>query len=182
MMLTTLTLLLLSAEPGPSLVVVATAEPGLEKVAAEAGRKLGSRLEAPHVELGGYLKSRSSECQKDLRCLVAAPGLSEALRMLHLRLRPLSSGRIAADLRLVDLQAQAAVGRSASVVEPGELAAWAERAAARLLSLADPYTQHPPTSPFAVQAPSSAGVPDAPPPPDTSPEAAEPSPQVSDEE
>jgi hypothetical protein len=165
MMLTALTLLLLSAEPGPaappappssesSLVVVSTAAaPALEKVATEAGRKLGLELETSFVDLGGYLKSRSEGCEKDPRCLLAAPGLSGASRLLHLRLSPLSSGRISVELRLVDLRTRKVLGRSASVVEPGELATWGQRASSRLLTRADPYALEPPPSPFAVQPP-----------------------------
>jgi hypothetical protein len=157
MMITVLTLLLLSAEPGPSpqpgpsLAVVSTSVPGLEKVAAEAGRTLGTRLEAPYVDLGSYLKSRSGGCQNDLRCLVSAPGLSASTRLLHLRLRLLSGGRLAADLRLIDLRAQKVIGRSASVVESGELAGWTERASNQLLTRADPYSRNPPPSPFVVK-------------------------------
>ncbi|MFY0567288.1 hypothetical protein ACN28E_26150 [Archangium lansingense] len=96
MLLTALTLLLLSADPvsaspsaatASSLAVVSTAAPGLEKVALEAGRTLGTRLEAPYVDLGSYLKSRGEGCQKDPRCLLAAPGLSASTRLLHLSLR-----------------------------------------------------------------------------------------------
>ncbi len=156
MMLTTLTLLLLSADPGPaqsasSLAVVSTSSPGLEKVAGEAGRTLGTRLEAPYVDLGGFLKSRGAGCQNDLRCLVTAPGLSGASRLLHLRLRPLSAGRLAADLRLIEVRTRKSLGRSASVVEQGELAAWLERASGQLLTRVDPFAQHPPPSPFAVK-------------------------------
>ncbi|WP_375773576.1 hypothetical protein NR798_22820 [Archangium gephyra] len=159
MMLTALTLLLLSADPappgpsasGPSLAVVSTSAPGLEKAALDAGRTLGSRLEAPHVDVGGYLKSRGEGCQNDARCLLAAPGLSGATRLLHLRLRPMSPGRLAVDLRLIDLKSRKVIGRSASVVETGGLSAWAEQTSSRLISRADPYAKDPPRSPFAVQ-------------------------------
>ncbi|QRO02084.1 hypothetical protein JRI60_25270 [Archangium violaceum] len=164
MMLTALTLLLLSAEPGPSqpapsvssasLAVVSTSAPGLEKLASDAGRTLGTRLEAPFVDLGGYLKSRGEGCQRDPRCLVAAPGLSGTSRVLHLRLRPLSAGRVAADLRLIELRTWKVIGRSASVVETGELATWAETSSSRLLKRADPYARNPPQSPFSVKHPS----------------------------
>ncbi|AKJ03546.1 hypothetical protein ATI61_119201 [Archangium gephyra] len=168
MMLTALTLLLLSADPAPSasassLAVVSTADPGLEKVALEAGRTLGSRLEASHVDLGGYLKSRGEGCQEDPRCLLAAPGLSEATFLLHLSLRPVSAGRLAVDLRLIELESRKVIGRSASVVETGGLSAWAEASATRLISRADPYAKDRPQSPFAVKpAPE---TPTAPPPP-----------------
>lgn len=160
MMLTALTLLLLSADPAPtgpsaapasSLTVVSTAAPGLEKVALEAGRTLGSRLEASHVDLGGYLKSRGEGCRNDPRCLLAAPGLSGATHLLHLSLRPLSPGRLAVDLRLIDFKARKVIGRSASVVESGGLAAWAEQTSTRLISQADPYAKDRPRSPFAVK-------------------------------
>jgi hypothetical protein len=154
--------------------VVSTSAPGLEKVATEAGRTLGSRLEASYVDLGGYLKSRGEACQKDARCLVAAPGLSGATRLLHLSLRPLSSGRLAADLRLVDLQARKVIGRSASVVEAGGLSPWVEQAASRLISRADPYAKDPPPSPFAVKPAREA--PAAPPPPASGAGEARPSP------
>lgn len=170
MLISALTLLLLSAEPGPaapsavspsaaspsesSLVVVSTAAgPGLEKVVPEAGRTLGQKLETPYVDLGGYLKSRSEGCEKDPRCLLAAPGLSGATRLLHLRLRPLSTGRLSAELRLVELRTRKVIGRSSAVVEPGELATWGPEAASRLLSRADPYSRKPPPSPFAVKPP-----------------------------
>jgi hypothetical protein len=173
MMITVLTLLLLSADPGPSpqpgpsLAVVSTSTPGLEKVAGEVGRTLGTRLEASYVDLGSHLKSRSAGCQEDLRCLVSAPGLSTSTSLLHLRLRPLSGGRLAADLRLIDVRARKVLGRSASVVEPGELAGWTERASSQLLTRADPYAHKPPPSPFAVKptpetAPAKAPAPTAP--------------------
>ncbi|WP_257450334.1 hypothetical protein [Archangium lipolyticum] len=163
MMLTALTLLLLSAEPGPSqpapssadssLAVVSTSAPGLEKLASDAGRTLGTRLEAPFVDLGGYLKSRGEGCQADVRCLVAAPGLSGTSRLLHLRLRPLSTGRVAADLRLIEVRTWKVIGRSASVVETGALASWAESSSTRMLTRADPYARHPPPSPFSLKPP-----------------------------
>jgi hypothetical protein len=157
MMLTALTLLLLSADPAqavpsaPSLVVVSTSTPGLEKVAGDAGRTLGTRLEAPYVDLGGFLKSRGAGCQNDLRCLVTAPGLSGASRLLHLRLRTLSPGRLAADLSLIEVRTRKSLGRSASVVEQGELAAWVERVSSQLLTRVDPFARNPPPSPFAVK-------------------------------
>jgi hypothetical protein len=157
MMLTALTLFLLSAEPtaqpaaAPSLAVVSTSAPGLEKVAGEAGRTLGTRLEAAYVDLGSFLKSRGPACQEDPRCLLAAPGLSSVSRLLHLRLRPLAPGRLAVDLRLMDLRAKKTLGRSASVVDQGELAAWMERASGQLLARADPYATNPPPSPFSVK-------------------------------
>jgi hypothetical protein len=165
MMLTALTLLLLSADPAPanpssapaaSLAVVSTSAPGLEKVALEAGRMLGSRLEAPHVDLGGYLKSRGEGCQKDPRCLLAAPGLSGSTRLLHLNLRPMAPGRLAVDLRLIELKTRKVLGRSASVVEAGGLSAWVEQSSTRLISRADPYAKNPPQSPFAVKPPEDA--------------------------
>ncbi|WPB82572.1 hypothetical protein KYC5002_26090 [Archangium violaceum] len=168
MMLTALTLLLLSADPAPpassapasSLMVVSTADPGLEKAALEAGRTLGSRLEAPYVDLGGYLKSRGEGCQDDPRCLLAAPGLSGATRLLLLSLRPVSAGRLAVDLRLIELKSRKVIGRSASVVETGGLSAWVEASATRLISRADPYAKDRPQSPFAVKpAPESPAVP-----------------------
>ncbi|HYO67869.1 MAG TPA: hypothetical protein VEU33_17480 [Archangium sp.] len=171
MMLTALTLLLLSADPASpapsapasSLTVVSTADPTLEKAALEAGRTLGSRLEAPFVDLGGYLKSRGKGCQEDSRCLLAAPGLSGATRLLHLNLRPVSAGRLAVDLRLIELKSRKVVGRSASVVEPGGLSAWVEASATRLISRTDPYAKDRPQSPFAVKPAPEA--PAAPPPP-----------------
>jgi hypothetical protein len=169
MMLTALTLFLLSAEPtaqpapsaaAPSLAVVSTSAPGLEKVAGEAGRTLGTRLEATYVDLGSFLKSRGPACQEDPRCLLAAPGLSDVSRLLHLRLRPLAPGRLAVDLRLMDLRAKKTLGRSASVVDQGELATWMERASGQLLARADPYATNPPPSPFAVKpAPEPAATP-----------------------
>ena len=169
MMLTALTLLLLSADPAPpspvsSLSVVSTAAPGLEKTALEAGRTLGSRLEASFVDLGGYLKSRGQGCQEDPRCLLAAPGLSEATHLLHLSLRPMSAGRLAVDLRLIELDSRKVIGRSASVVEPGGLSAWVEASATRLISRADPYAKDRPRSPFAVKpAPETQAEPPPPP-------------------
>lgn len=148
-----LALLLLSADTSSSLAVVCTPAPGLEKVASEAGKVLASRLEATHVELGGYLKSRGPDCQSDLRCLAAAPGLSAARHLLLLRLRPLAEGQLAADLRLIDLRGLGLAERSASVVEPRGLAAWMEAAAFRLLTRADPYDVALPASPFALQPP-----------------------------
>lgn len=166
MLISALTLLLLSAEPGPaappaasspsvsSLTVVSTtAAPSLEKVATEAGRKLGLELETPFVDLGGYLKSRGEGCEKDPRCLLAAPALSGASRLLHLRLRPLASGRFSAEVRLVEPRTRKVLGRSSAVVEPGELGTWAQQASSRLLSQADPLAHKPPPSPFAVKPP-----------------------------
>ena len=170
MMLTALTLLLLSADPAPaspsaspSLAVVSTGAPGLEKAALEAGRTLGARLEAPHVDLGSYLKSRGEGCQNDPRCLLAAPGLANAGRLLHLSLRPMAPGRLAVDLRLIELRSKKVIGRSASVVEASGLPAWVEQSATRLISRADPYAKDPPRSPFAVAPAPEA--PAAPPPP-----------------
>jgi hypothetical protein len=148
-----LALLLLSADTGSALAVVCTPAPGLEKVASEAGKALASRLEATHVELGGYLKSRGPDCQSDLSCLAAAPGLSTTRHLLLLRLRPLAEGQLAADLRLIDLRQCTVSERSASVVEPRGLSAWLEGAASRLLTRADPYEVALPPSPFALQPP-----------------------------
>jgi hypothetical protein len=140
--------------------VSTAAAPSLEKVATEAGRKLGLELETPYAELGGYLKSRGEGCEKDPRCLLAAPGLSGASRLLHLRLSPLASGRFAAEVRLVELRTRKVLGRSSAVVEPGELATWARQASSRLLSQADPFARRPPPSPFAVKPPAAPGLED----------------------
>jgi hypothetical protein len=165
MMISLLTLLLLSADPGseppssaaePLLVVAVTSAPGLEKTATEAGRTLGLQLSAPHVEWSGYLKARGKGCAEDVRCLLAAPGVAGASRLVHLRLRPLPSGRFAVDVRLVDVRTRKVLGRSASVREPGELSSWVEATATRLLTQAAPYAKTPPPSPFAAPPPSQA--------------------------
>lgn len=72
-------------------------------------------------------------CRADLRCLAAAPELSEAPRFFVLELRELSSGLLAAELRLVDRATGVSVGRIASVVDKAGVAGWASAAAARLI-------------------------------------------------
>jgi hypothetical protein len=146
MVLTAFALLLLSAEPDPSFAVVATAATGGERVASTAGSTLATRLETRYVELGGYLKTTGPGCPADLRCLTAAPGLSPATRLLHLRVRPLSGGRLAADLRLIQRANPAnpvVADRSAAIVEPGELATWAEQAATRIFTRASAAPRQP---------------------------------------
>jgi hypothetical protein len=163
MVLTAFALLLLSAEPTPSFAVVTTATPGLERVANTAGAMLAERLEADHVELGGYLKTMGPGCQGDLRCLTAAPGLAETTRLLHLRVRPASAGRLVADLRLIDRARRVVVvDRSAAIVEPKELAAWAEQAATRIFTRTSPLAQ-PSPSRLPEQAPAPASPPQPPP-------------------
>jgi hypothetical protein len=148
MVLTALALLLLSAEPDPSFAVVATATPGLERVASSAGSTLAERLELAYVELGGYLKTVGPGCSADLRCLSAAPTLLDAKRALHLRVSPLSGGRLSAELRLIDRVRMAVTDRSAAIVEPGELATWAEKAATRLFTRTSASARTLPPSPF----------------------------------
>ena len=159
MIFSLLTLVLLSADPGsasspsaeaPLLVVAVTSAPGLEKTASEAGRALGLQLSAPHVEWSGYLKTRGKGCAEDTRCLLAAPGVAGASRLVHLRLRPLPAGRLAVDVRLVDVRGREVLGRSASVREPGELSSWVDATATRLLTQASPDAKKPPPSPYAL--------------------------------
>jgi hypothetical protein len=166
MVLTALTLLLLSAEPDPSFAVVSTAAPGLERTADQAGAALAVRLEAQHVELGGHLKTMGPQCPADLRCLTTAPGLESTTRLLHLRVRPLSAGRLAAELRLIDRARLVVVDRSAAIVEPAELATWAEQAATRLFTRVSPLARQPPPSAFPSRA---TGAPPAPAPPPAPP-------------
>jgi hypothetical protein len=148
MVLTAFALLLLSAEPSSSLAVVATATPGLQRVAEQTAASLAVRLEAQHVELGSHLKTMGPQCHAELRCLTAAPGLSETPRLLHLRVRPLSSGRLAAELRLIDRARLVVVDRSAGIVEPAELATWAEQAAQRLFTRVSSVNRQLPASAF----------------------------------
>jgi hypothetical protein len=166
MVLTAFALLLLSAEPDASFAVVATATPGLERASSSAGSTLAERLELTYVELGGYLKTVGPGCSADLRCLSEAPALSEARRVLHLRVSPLSGGRLSAELRLVDRARVAVVDRSAAIVEAGELATWAEKAATRLFTRATAPARTLPPSPFAARragaAPASPAAPPAP--------------------
>jgi hypothetical protein len=165
---TALALLLLSAEPDPSFAVVATATtPGLERVASSAGSTLAERLAMQYVELGGHLKTMGSGCSGDLRCLTAAPALSETQRVLHLRISPLSGGRLSAELRLVDRARMAVTDRSAAIVEPGELAAWAEKAATRLFTRTTASARTLPPSPFPARA--AGPAPANPPPPPVPP-------------
>lgn len=169
MVLTAFALLLLAADPDPSFSVVTTATSGLERVASSAGSALAERLELGYVELGGYLRTVGPGCSADLRCISEAPGLSGAKRILHLRVRPLSGGRLSAELRLVDRARMAAVDRSAAIVEPGELAAWAEKAATRLFTRASAPARTLPPSPYPARTASSA--PSSPPPPPVPPPA-----------
>jgi hypothetical protein len=163
MVLTAFALLLLCAEPDPSLSVVATATPGLERVAAQAGASLAVRLEAQYVELGSHLKTQGPQCHAELRCLTEAPGLNETIRLLHLRVRPLSAGRLAVELRFIDRARLAVVDRSAAIVEPAELATWAEQAATRLFTRTSPLARQLPPSAFPAR--SAASAPAALPPP-----------------
>ncbi len=151
-MLTALILVLVSAQPDTSVVVVTTAPPGLERVAATARTALASRLGLTEVDVEGHLRTQGAGCAEDARCLLATPALAGATRVLHLRLRPLPGGRLAADLRLLEREGGRVLGRHAAVVEPGGLATWAEAAAGRLFTQANPYAKQPPASPFAVQA------------------------------
>lgn len=168
MVLTALALLLLSAEPDPSFSVVTTATPGLERVASSAGSSLAERLELTYVELGGYLKTVSPGCSADLRCLFEAPTLVEVRRVLHLRVSPLSGGKLSAELRLLDRARMTATDRSAAIVEPGELATWAEKAATRLFTRTSASARTLPPSPFPARtvgpAPASPPPPPVPPP------------------
>jgi hypothetical protein len=100
------------------------------------------------VELGGYLKTMGSRCDLDTRCLLSAPGLSTATRLLLLRVRPVSGGRLSAELRFIDRARMLLVDRSAAIVEPGELATWAEQAATRIFTRANAPTRTLPPSPF----------------------------------
>jgi len=161
MMISLLVFSLLAAEPAPSpraapaplgvLAVGVTSPPELDKVASEVGRTLGLHLTAPTVEWTGYLKSRAEGCARELRCLLGAPGLQSATRLLHLRLRPLGGGRLAVDLRLVDVRSRKVLGRRAAVVETAELGAWSEAASTRLLTRADSNADKSLSSPFAIQ-------------------------------
>jgi len=163
MVLTALALLLLSAEPDPSFAVVATTPPGLERVASSAASTLAERLEVEYVELGGYLKTVGPGCSADLRCLAEAPILVNARRVLHLRVSPLSGGRLSAELRLIDRTRMAVTDRSAAIVEPGELAAWAEKAATRLFTRTTSSARTLPPSPFPAR--TAGPAPASPPPP-----------------
>src|SRR6218665_523731 len=114
MMISLLVFSLLAAEPAPSpraapaplgvLAVGVTSPPELDKVASEVGRPLGRHRTAPTVEWTGYLKSRAEGCARELRCLLGAPGLQSATRLLHLRLRPLGGGRLPPAVRLLPLR------------------------------------------------------------------------------
>jgi hypothetical protein len=163
MVLTALALLLLSAEPDPSFAVVATATPGLERIASSAGSTLAERLELTYVELGGYLKTVGPGCSADLRCLSEAPTLLDARRVLHLRVSPLSGGRLSAELRLIDRARMAVTDRSAAIVEPGEVAAWAEKAATRLFTRTSASARTLPPSLFPAR--TAGPAPASPPPP-----------------
>jgi len=148
MVLTALALLLLTAETDPSFAVVATAPPELERAASSAGSTLAERLGARYVELSGHLKTLGPGCPTDLSCLTSAPALSPATRLLHLRVSPSSGGRLAAELRLIDRTRLVLVDRSAAILEPRELATWAEQAATRLFTRASASTRPLPPSPF----------------------------------
>jgi hypothetical protein len=61
---------------------------------------------------------------------------------------PSSGGRLAAELRLIDRPRLAVVDRSAAILDPKELASWAEQAATRLFTRATASTRTLPPSPF----------------------------------
>jgi hypothetical protein len=142
-----------SATPPAALMVGVTFAPELEKVADEAGRSLASYLAAPPMNWRGYLKSRAEGCARELRCLLAAPALTGTPRLVHLRLRPLGGGRLAVDLRLLDVRGRKVLGRRAAVVEAAELGAWSEAAATRLIARADPSAGRRSASPYTLQPP-----------------------------
>jgi hypothetical protein len=169
MVLTALALLLLSAEPDPSFAMVATATPGLERAASSAGSTLAERLELAYVELGGYLKTVGPGCSADLRCLSEAPPLVEVRRVLHLRVSPLSGGKLSAELRLIDRTRMAVTDRSAAIVEPGELATWAVKAATRLFTRSSASARPLPPSSFPAR--TAGPAPASPPPPPVPPPA-----------
>jgi hypothetical protein len=121
-------------------------------------------MEMQYVELGSHLKTMGPGCPADLRCLLSAPALAEVQRMLHLRVSPLSGGRLSAELRLIDRARAAITDRSAAIVEPGELAAWAEKAATRLVTRASAPVRTLPPSPFATRRADPAPASPAPPP------------------
>lgn len=166
MVLTVLAVVLLAAEPEPSFAVVATASPELERAASAAGSTLAERLGTRYVELSGHLKTLGPGCFMDLGCLTSAPALAPATRLLHLRVSPSTGGRLAAELRLIERSSRLAlVDRSAAILEPRELASWAEQAATRLFTRASATTRPLPASPFPTRsrtAPSA--TPPAPPP------------------
>jgi hypothetical protein len=175
MVLTALAVVLLAAEPDPSFAVVATASPELERAASAAGSTLAERLGTRYVELSGHLKTLGPHCPTDLGCLTSAPALAPSTRLLHLRVSPSTGGRIAAELRLIDRSRLALVDRSAAILEPRELASWAEQAATRLFTRTSVATRPLPPSPFPARsrtapsatspsAPAHAPAPPAPPP------------------
>lgn len=127
--------LLLAASPAasPHLAVIVVGDAGQPKVADAAVGAIATALEAQPVRLGAYLKAQAPGCRADLRCLAAAPELSEAPRFFVLDLRDLPSGLLAAELRLVDRATGVSVGRSASAVDKAGVAGWASAAAARLI-------------------------------------------------
>ena len=169
MVLTALAVLLLAAEPDSSFAVVATASPELERTASAAGSTLAERLGTRYVELSGHLKSLGPHCPTDLGCLTSAPALSPSTRLLHLRVSPSTGGRLAAELRLIDRSRLALVDRSAAILEPRELASWAEQAATRLFTRASATTRPLPPSPFQARPrtapPAAPALPAVPPPP-----------------
>ncbi|MBM7116616.1 hypothetical protein [Archangium primigenium] len=138
--------------PGPSpvpLVVGVTASPEAQRTAQEVARTLGVELAAPALDWTAWLKSRPAGCAREPRCLLTAPGLPGASRLLHLHLRVLAPGRLAVDLRLVDVRGRKVLARRAAVVESAELGAWSEASALRLLSRTGPGAGWRAPSPYA---------------------------------
>lgn len=165
MVLTLLAVLVLTAEADPSFAVVATASPELERSASAAGTALAERLGTRYVELSGHLKTLGPHCSTDLGCLTSAPALAPSTRLLHLRVSPSTGGRIAAELRLIDRPRLALMDRSAAILEPRELASWAEQAATRLFTRVSAAHRVLPPSPFPSRARTAPPVTPAVPPP-----------------
>ncbi|WP_434390950.1 hypothetical protein [Melittangium boletus] len=167
-MLTWLTLSLFAVTPPPSVpetpgpspvsvvvplvVGVTAASPEARRTAQEVARTLGLELAAPALDWTAWLKSRPAGCAREPRCLLAAPGLPGASRLLHLHLRVLAPGRLAVDVRLVDVRGRKVLARRAAVVEAAELGAWSEASALRLLSRAEPGAGRRGPSPYAPPA------------------------------
>ncbi len=138
----------LAQSSGPPVAVLATGKASAA-VARAVIVALPGRLGASVVGVADWVEATGNSCRADTSCLAAAPGLSGTRWMVDVRWRSLASGKLAADLRVIDRPTALVVARSAAVVAPARLERWAAMTAARLLAHSDPTTGRlPRSSPF----------------------------------